>query len=130
MEIKITHMVIDGDEMPFLSGSVAELGENAGKVTWQNSLKYAEEHALLKTPEQIQQARDYFKEFGAWSSEEIAAWSAHEVNALLVQFIAGDIREFESFDSYEEYQAASESGSVSGNLFRGDDGHFYFYVGN
>ena len=66
LELDITHMVEkDGDEMPLLSGSVAELGPNAGILTWENSKRYAEAHPLLNTPEQIEEAKDYFKGFGA-----------------------------------------------------------------
>ena len=75
LELDITHMVEkDGDEMPLLSGSVAELGPNAGILTWGSSKRYAEAHPLLTTPEQIQEAKDYFKEFGAWSEEEVAGF--------------------------------------------------------
>jgi len=35
------------------------------------------------------------KEFGAWGDAKRAAWSADDINALLVQFISGDAREFE-----------------------------------
>ncbi len=41
MEIDITHMMEDSDDMPMLSGSVCELGDNAGRMTWNNSVKYA-----------------------------------------------------------------------------------------
>lgn len=36
MEINITHMVDGADDMPLLSGSQAELGKDAGKITWAN----------------------------------------------------------------------------------------------
>ena len=126
LELDITHMVEeDGDEMPLLSGSVAELGPNAATLTWDNSKRYAEAHPLLKTPEQIQEAKDYLRGFGAWSGEEIAGWSDAEVRAMVVQNIAARIREMEHFDHYEAFKRAAEQGSVSGEVYKGDDGRWY-----
>jgi len=126
LELDITHMVEeDGDEMPLLSGSVAELGPNAGTLTWDNSKRYADAHPLLKTPEQIQEAKDYLKGFGAWSGEEIAGWSDAEVQAMVVQNIAARIREMEHFDTYEAFKKAAQQGSVSGEIYKGDDGRWY-----
>ncbi len=73
MEIDVTHMVDDCDEMPMLSGSIAELGQGAGKLTWGNSVDYGCNHPLLKTHDEREEAREYFAGFGAWSREEIAA---------------------------------------------------------
>jgi hypothetical protein len=126
LELEITHMVEkDGDEMPLLSGSVAELGPNAGILTWGNSKRYAEAHPLLTTPEQIQEAKDYFKEFGAWSEEKIAGWSDSEVQAMVVQHIAARIREVEHFDNYEAFKSAVEQGSAGGEIYKGHDGRWY-----
>ena len=84
MELKITHMMKDADDMYLLSGSVAELGDRAGALTWENSQRYANGAPLLK-PTQIEAARDYFRGYGAWSDEEIAAWSVEDVQALVTQ---------------------------------------------
>lgn len=130
MEINITHMVNDADEMPMLSGSAFELGDNAGTLTWNNSQDYAKAHPLLSTPEQIQEAREYFREFGAWSKEEIEAWSEAEVQALIVQDIASSIREMEAYDTWEHYQDASEKGQAAGRIDKDDDNQFYFYMGS
>ena len=130
MELDITHMMNDADDMPMLSGSAAELGSNAGKITWSNSKQYAEQHLLLTDDDMRDEARRYFKGFGAWSKEEIAAWSDLELNALMVQYIAGDIREMEMFETEEEYLKASEEGTVSGNLFKASDGRWYAYIGD
>jgi hypothetical protein len=125
LEINITHMVEDAEEMPMLSGSCAELGSNAGKITWRNSLEYAEGKPLLQ-PDQIQEVKDYFAEFGAWDAEEIAAWTDAEVQALAVQWVAGTIREMEYYDSYDEYQKAAEEGRADGMIFQ-TGGQWYFY---
>lgn len=130
MEIDVTHMVEDADEMPVLSGSICELGQNAGPMTWRNSVAYGKDHPLLVTDADREEARRYFKEFGAWSEEEIAAWSEDELQAIVCQDIAGNIREMESAESIEAYRAGQERGTYSGSLYRGDDGRWYFYLGH
>ena len=130
MELNITHMIEDADDMPNLSGSQAELGKDAGKITWQNSLAYAERHTLLTNDTMRDNARKYFKGFGAWSAEEIAAWSDLHLNAMVTQDIAANIREMERFESQEAYQSAAEQGTVSGMLYKGDDGKWYAYIGD
>jgi hypothetical protein len=130
MELDVTHMVEDADEMPLLSGSIAELGDRAGRLTWDNSLAYASEQPLLPTPEAIQAARDYARSFGAWTEEEIGAWSDEDVQALIVQDVASQVREMEHYDTIEEWRSAAEEGQCSGNLYQGDNGRWYFYMGN
>lgn len=130
MEIDITHMVEAADDMAMLSGSVFELGNDAGKITWNNSIAYAETHPLLLDNDARAQAADYFKGFGAWSADEIAAWSDLELNALTVQYVAGNIREMEHFETDEAYLKAAEQGSVSGCLYKGDNGRWYCYLGD
>jgi hypothetical protein len=128
LELDVTHMVEDADNMPNLSGSIAELGQDAGKITWNNSMAYAASnaHTLLKTDDDRDQARDYFAGFGAWSKEEIAAWSDAELEALTVQYIAGGIREMEAYDSDEAYlEAAREGRCGSCELYKGDDERWY-----
>ena len=130
MELDITHMVDDCDDMPTLSGSQAELGPDAGKITWNNSLAYAAKHLLLTDEAMRENARRYFKGFGAWSADEMAAWSDAYLNALVTQEIASRIREMEHFDSDEEYQKAAEQGQVSGMIYKGDNGRWYAYIGD
>jgi hypothetical protein len=130
MELDITHMVDDADEMPTLSGSIAELGNNAGRITWTNSIAYGQSQPLLRTDDERDAARAHFREYGAWSEDEIAAWSEDHLQAIMCQDVAAAIREREAFDSDEEFQQACESGEASGRIYRGDDGRWYFYLGN
>jgi hypothetical protein len=130
MEIDVTHMVEDADEMPMLSGSVVELGNNAGPVTWKNSVAYGQNRPLLKTDDERNAARHHFRGYGAWSCEQIDAWSEDELQGITCQDVASAIREREGYDSDEDYQSDVESGRVSGRLYKGDDGHWYFYLGN
>lgn len=115
------------------SHSAAEGGRDAGRNTWQSAM--AGPRPLLSTPEEFQTVRDYFRAFGAWDDQEIAAWSENEIQALLLQFIAGEVRDSPAIGGgqadclseidWEEFQLQSEAGSVSGNLFRGDAGKYY-----
>lgn len=130
MELNISHMIEDADAMPDLSGSQAELGRDAGKITWANSVAYAADHALLQTDAMRDDARRYLQGFGAWSRDEIAAMSDEHLNAMITQDIAAAIREMERFDSDEAYLAAAEAGRVTGCLSKGDDGQWYAYIGD
>jgi len=130
MELDVTHMVDDSDHMPLLSGSRAELGDNASKITWNNSITYGTDHPLLATDEAREAARDHFADYGAWSREEIDAWSEEELQAITCQEAASAIREMEHADSYEDFMEGVEAGRYSGRLYRGNDGRWYLYLGS
>jgi hypothetical protein len=132
MEIEITTL----SEMNCftLSHSAFEGGENAGQNTWNASKKEAENTQLLNTAEKLQAMRDFARESGGWNREEIAAWSDNELNALFLQWIAGDVRELgaDSLDEidWEEAEEMQHEGQAASNIFKGDDGRIYFYLGN
>lgn len=128
IELDVTHMVEDEDEMAMLSGSQAELGKDAGKITWQNSLAYANRHPLLKTDEERDAARRHLRSYGAWSEEEIAAWDEENLQAMIVQDAACAIRERERYDDDEAF--AADENNTSGRLYKSDDGRWYFYLGD
>jgi hypothetical protein len=130
VELDITHFFESADAFEY-SASAAELGQNAGKITWSAAVRDSAEYPLLDTPEKVEEWKDDVRGFGAWEDEEIDAWSVEECNALLIQFISGDIRDMESLcgDDWEEYGRLSERGTVSGRMYRGDDERIYFYVG-
>ncbi|MCC9603491.1 hypothetical protein LOC67_23325 [Stieleria sp. JC731] len=133
MELNVTALVERATDLIYYSASVAELGSDAGSVTWQNAVDRSEESPLITADDQLQTARDYFAEFGAWEQTEIDAWNAHEVNALLLQFISGDIREADSLGLLSDpaaYEREAERGTISGRLYFGDCGQWFFYVGN
>ena len=134
MEINITHLVEAGNMMDY-SASVAEIGNNAGRDTWNAAMDefcpdYGDSKPLV-TGDDIQTVKDYFGEFGAWDDDERESWTDQEVNALLLQFIAGDIREAgdDLTEDYEAYQKRAEIGSISGRIYGSSDQYFY-YVGN
>ena len=133
MEIDITHFFEDANPFAF-SRSVAEAGKDAGATSWKNALEEGARAPLLSTPEELDALRDYVRGFGAWSPEEIAAWSAGECNALFIQLVSDDMREGR-LDSdpdesdWKEYERGAESGQCSGNIYRGDDGAIFYYLG-
>ena len=143
MEIKITHLVERKDDMIYYSASRMELGDDAGQVTWENAIGNCcpdnpdSDGILLTTPDQIQEVKDYFGSFGAWDDEEREAWTDQEVNALLLQSIAGDVREAGDSltENYAAYTEQVESGSISGRIYRCDVkgsenfGEWFYYVG-
>lgn len=126
IEIDVTHLY-KGDQSKSYSASIAEIGQDAGRVTWNNAKRTAADRPLL-TEEQIPDAREYFAEFGAWSREELEAMPSDEINALTLQYVSGDIRERKHYRTWAEYEEASHNGRVSGQLYRGDDGRIYFLM--
>lgn len=132
MHIEITSL-LELDCFP-LSHSAGEGGDNAGRNTWNASKEQAKETPLLDTEEKLEAMRDFARSSGGWTREEITAWSADEVNALFLQWIAGDVREAGA-DSlseidWEEYESQASEGRISSNLSHGEDGRIHFYLGN
>ena len=128
MEINITSLFTDGEYSPRdYSASVAEIGNNAGQITWQTAME--SEYGFLDTPEKLDAFRDHIQGFGAWSEDEIAAWNVTECNALFVQLVSGDIREA-GLDvdnpDWDEYEA---NDNITHNIFQGIDGEIYYYLG-
>jgi hypothetical protein len=126
MEINISRLFQSDEYSPMdYSASVAEIGNNAGKITWQNAMEESEETVFLDSPDKLDAFRDYIQGFGAWSEEEISAWNATECNALFLQLVSGDIKEADldlDNPNWEEYEA--------GNIFLGIDGEIYYYIGS
>lgn len=133
-EIDITSLLKSEDFVPFdLSNNRATLGDNAGELTWNASKEaaVAVRPPLLDSPERIEAWKDFVQSSGGWTREEIDAWDDTELNALLLQWIAGDIREaFDDADlsewDWEEYQKDSEAGRISSTLYRTEDGRIFF----
>lgn len=132
MKINITAL-LDQDQFA-LSHSAHEGGENAGRNTWNASLKRAKETTLLDSPEKLQAMRDFARSSGGWNEEEVNAWTPQEVNALFLQWIAGDCRELGAdsleYIDWEEVKEDQREGRIPSNLFRSDSGEVYFYLGS
>jgi len=126
MEIMINGML--GDKPIEFSGSRMEYGENAGKITWANSMNAA--YVLgYAADENREEVIDYFLGYGAWEEEELTGFTNQELTAMIVQEVASSMREFsddpiEEWD-WEEYEHACERGEISGNLFQDENGDYY-----
>lgn len=132
MEINITEF-FNTERPRDYSASVAEIGANAGRYTWQAAMERAQDDPVfLDTEEKLYTMRQFAKSSGGWNAEEIAAWSAQEVNALFIQWLSGDMREcgFDKGASWEDVEQRQQAGQAPSNLFKGTDGQVYFYLGH
>jgi hypothetical protein len=91
-EIDVSCLIKDVD--PFeLSASRAEKGKNAGSETWAN----AKQAAIDYGPElDVPTVKNWFANFGAWDEDEIASWNKQKVDALVLQYAAGNLRELQA----------------------------------
>lgn len=129
MEINITSVL--SEDMFQFSHSAAEGGENAGRNTWNAALSGP--RPLLSTEEELQAFRDYLPEFGAWDREDIADMDDNALQALFLQFIAGDVLQCPSIeggraDSLDEidWEALEGDDNRPGSLYRADSGEVYY----
>lgn len=129
MEINITKFYNEACARDY-AASTAEIGNNAGADTWRAACEDAPDYNLLSDGNKLDAMRKWVIETGAWSEKEVDDMDSNSLNALFIQLISGDIREKNEMDgvgmNWEEYQAASERGIVSGCLFEGTDGAIYY----
>lgn len=134
-EIKITKLIALGGFADF-SASRAELGDNAAADTWNAAADEAKAHRIM-TPAQREAFRDYMRGCGAWDDVEIDGWKAYECDALLIQTVAGDMRELESLApgdgvagiNWEEAERLAERGTVQSRVYcSGSD--VFIYIGS
>jgi len=140
-EINITSLFVKGSKfVPFdLSNSVAVLGPGAGETTYKNCLRLAASVRILNTKELEKDFIEFLLEFGAWEREDLIEdtekETSRQLNALFLQFVAGDIRDafgdtcFAEWD-WNQYEIDEAKGTVSGRIYKGDDGEIYYYIGN
>lgn len=123
MNIKITHLL--DHNLTDYSASAMELGDRAGSITWNNALN----SGLCFFTNEIERNDlcDYIETFGAWSIAEIWSWADKELNALVLQLIAGDLREYLSAKEKPDFARWQEN--HGGRIYAGDDNQFYYYIG-
>lgn len=134
-EIDISN-VVTGMRDPFeYSASIAERGPDAGRMTWAAACQDALE--LFGETFDRESFDAFFSGFGAWTDEELAAHTDDECAALMLQFIAGGMRECESIDAepftdewWDEYRTLAETGTVVGRFSKHADGSgVLYYIG-
>ena len=111
------------------SASAHEMGENAGRITWNNAKDGPQ---LLTNDDQREAFKEWIADFGAWDESEREAMTDQELNALLVQFVSGDIREAGA-DSLEDIDPAKlmedqENEGICSNLFQDDSGTWFYSI--
>ena len=123
-EIDVTPLLASPGFDPWdCCNSAANLGQNAGKLTWQASQRAAA--ALTLTEGQKEAFRDFVRSSGGWDDEEIASWDDAELTALCVQWIAGDVREGFGDDlpddpaewDWADYNDRAERGAGNSTLY-------------
>jgi len=143
MELDVTNIInahLEGDAYAGnCSGSVSELGSNAGSITWGNSCDLSEELKVCYTEEQAEEIRDHLREYGAWTDTEIASWDYTELGSFVVQEVMAEVRRLEESEdidledfTIEELQAATENegGRIYGTPPSGSvKGEWFFYLG-
>lgn len=125
MDLNITHLV--KLELRQFSASRMELGEDAGSITWNNAMESG--LVFVSTEEEKQEARDYIRSFGAWDTAEIEAWNDTELNALILQFITGDLREYLDAKKCGRTEFKKWQENCGGSIYQNGQ-NYYYYLGN
>lgn len=120
--VDVTRLLIDADPFDF-SASIAERGKNAGPETWANAKAEATERPL--TIDDREGVKEFFAGFGAWEREEIAAWTDAELDALVLQYASGDLREVQALCpgdglggiDWAEAEDLAQAGTIGGHLY-------------
>ena len=131
MEIDVTDFLASTD-CSMLSGSVAELGTSAGRITWRNSIDAVKGFNPLPDGAALQEFREWLKPWGGWDDAEIAAMSDEHLRALCVQWIAGDWRECFGCDpdgaDWSEYETRASDGNCPSSFYRNDAGRIIWQM--
>ena len=136
MELDITDFFKSCSPMDF-AASVAEIGNDAGAATWRAACEESEDVQLLDSDEKREAFRAFVRSSGGWTDAEIAAWSDLELQALCIQWIAGDMREPVGSDlsaettdeQWADFEQQCQNCTCAGRIFRGDNGRVYFNIG-
>lgn len=125
-EINITRFFNEACARDY-SASVAEIGTSAGADTWRAAMDDAYDYAFI-TDDNRDEFKKFVRESGGWSDDEINAWTDTELNALCIQWIAGDMRESGldvAVPDWDQYRLDSEAGQCAGRIFKGDDAIYF-----
>lgn len=138
MEIDISAVFAAIAPMDY-SASMAEIGADAGPSTWRAACEDAPGHGLLQSADELQAMRDFARSSGGWTTDELQAMPDDEIRALFLQWISGDLREMfpgrrtlvDLTDAdWQRAETLQHEGAIPSNIYRGDDGRVYFYLGS
>ena len=135
MQIDVTDFVRNANHRT-ISGTIAELGDCAARITWVNAKKESHLYPFLSDDTRAE-FEQWLRGFGAWGAGETAEWSLPECNALLLQFISGEVRELKvlgvdltgDVNDVTAWETLIEVGNAPGYLYPAADGRVYYYVG-
>ena len=125
--VNITRFIAE-ECMRDYSASVAEIGLNAGKYTWQACTENAPEWNFIPS-DQLDYFRQCLEQWGAWDADEIAAMNTEHLQALCLQWIASDARECgldKPAPDWANIREDQENGRIPSSIYRGDDGAIYW----
>ena len=133
MDIDVTDFLASTD-CSMLSGSVAELGPSAGRITWQNSCDAVKQFNPLPDADALREFRDWLKPWGGWSDAEIASMPDQHLRALCLQWIASDWRECFEWPEHadgidwEFYETMASEGTCPSAFYRTDAGRIIWQM--
>lgn len=102
-----------------VNNSVANLGPDAGRMTWRNAMTIAENRdawLVTNAHDACEAMRSWARNAGAWELSEILGWSNQECLALFVQNVASEVSELTDpeFPVWGEAVTMSRDGSYGG----------------
>lgn len=126
MELNITKFFYEAKPINY-QNSIAVSGlQNIGDINWKRAKKDSRLY-VFATEENRKDFVDWLEGFGAWERDEMEAWTLKELNALIIQFVAGWVQEKENI-TWKEYEKLSNSGQVSGCLYEDTEGNVFACV--
>ncbi len=118
-----------GNEPWDCSNSAANLGDQAGRLTWMCAMSVAAAHeSWLVSPlaDAVDGMKEWAGEAGAWDRDEIEEWSNVEALAIFVQNVAGELRllgadDLEIAECVLEYREQKGPEEILGHYYTTDD---------
>lgn len=110
------------------SNSIANLGDQAGRLTWECALEVAadaDKWLLSNRADALAGIVEWAHDTGAWDEAETATWSEEECLALFVQNVASDLREHLDVDDNELETCVHTYETLDHDNNNNTRGHYY-----
>ena len=110
------------------SASVAEIGPDAGRYTWDACTENAPEWNFIPA-DMLDYFRDWVGSSGGWERAEIDAWPPEYLQALCLQWIASDTRNCGADNpaaDWDDIRACQESGQAPNSIYRDESGRVFW----